>query len=73
VERYVKQISQHGIKWRNAYRILVRKSEGKRSLWRPTCRYEDNIWVDLREIGWEGVDWIHVTQNRDKWWALVNT
>jgi len=45
VERYVKQISQHGIKWRNAYRILVRKSEGKRSLWRPTCRYEDNIWV----------------------------
>jgi hypothetical protein len=58
---------------RDAYEILVGKPEGKRPLRRPTCRWEDNIRMDLREIGWEGVDWIHLTQDRDKWKALVNT
>jgi hypothetical protein len=43
---------------RNAYRILVGKSEGKRPLGRPRRRCVDNIKIDLREIGWEGVDWI---------------
>jgi len=45
---------------RNAYSILVGKPEGKRSLGRPRHRWEDNIGIDFREIGWEGVDWMHV-------------
>jgi hypothetical protein len=43
---------------RNAYRILVGKPEGKRPLGRPRCRWVDNIKMDLRETGWDGVDWI---------------
>jgi hypothetical protein len=57
----------------NAYKILVGKPERKRSLGRSRCRWEDNIRVDLKEIAWEGVDWIHLAQDRDRWWALVNT
>jgi hypothetical protein len=45
---------------RNAYRILVRKSEGKRPLWRPRRRWMDNIKIDLREIVWCGMEWINV-------------
>jgi hypothetical protein len=52
---------------RNAYNILVGKSEGRRSLRRPKHRWEDNIKMDLREIGWEGVDWMHLAQDRDQW------
>jgi len=44
---------------RNAYKISVRKPEGKRQLGRPKCRWEDNIIVDLREVEWDGVDWTH--------------
>jgi hypothetical protein len=40
---------------------------------RPRSRWEDNTEMDLREIGWEGVNWIHLAQDRDQWWALVNT
>jgi transcription termination factor 2 len=58
---------------RNAYRILVGKPEGKRPLGRPRCRWVDNIKMDLREIGWDGVDWSQLAQDRDKWRALVNT
>jgi hypothetical protein len=58
---------------RNAYRILVRKPEGKRPLGRPRRRLVDNIKVDLREMGWDGVDWIDLAQDRDPWRALVNT
>jgi hypothetical protein len=58
---------------RNAYNILVRKSEGKRPLGRPRCRREDNIKMYLRETGLEDVDWIHLPQDRDRLWALVNT
>jgi hypothetical protein len=43
---------------RNAYRILVRKPEGRRPLGRPRCRWVDNIKMDLRETGWDGVDWV---------------
>jgi len=60
-------------KMRNAYKILVRKCEGKRSFGRPRCSREDSIRLDLRGIGWKVVDWTHLAQNRDKWWALVNT
>jgi hypothetical protein len=45
----------------NAYKILVGKPEGKRQLGRPRCRWEDNNRTDLRESGWEGVDWMHLT------------
>jgi hypothetical protein len=46
-------------------KILVEKPEGKRTLGRPRRRWEGNIRMDLREMGWEGVDWIHVAQDRD--------
>jgi hypothetical protein len=57
---------------RNAYRILVGKPEGKRTLGRPRCRWVDNIKMDLREIGLDGMDWIDLAQDRDQWKALVN-
>jgi hypothetical protein len=57
----------------NAYRILVGKPEGKRPLGRSRRRWEDNIKIDLREPGWDGVDWIDLAQVRDQWKALVNT
>jgi hypothetical protein len=58
---------------RNVYRILVGKPEGKRSLRRPRRRWEDNIKMDLRGIGWGGMDRIDLAQDRDQWRALVNT
>jgi hypothetical protein len=58
---------------RNTYRILVGKPEEKRPLGRLRRKWEDNIRMDLREIGWGGVDWIDLAQNRDQWRALVNT
>jgi hypothetical protein len=58
---------------RNTYRILVGKPEGKRPLGRPRLRWVHNIKMDLREIGWDGVDWIELAQDRDQWRALVNT
>jgi hypothetical protein len=51
----------------------VGKPEGKRPLGRPRCTWNDNIKMDLREIGWDGTDWIDVAQDRDQWRALVNT
>jgi hypothetical protein len=57
----------------NAYRILVGKPEGQRPLARPTRKWEDNIRIDPREIGWSGMDWIDLAQNRGQWRALVNT
>jgi hypothetical protein len=60
------------VKW-NAYRILVGKTEGKRPLERSRHRWEDNIRMDLREIGWGGMDWIDLAQDRDQWRTLVNT
>jgi hypothetical protein len=58
---------------RSEYRISVRKLEGKRRLGGPRRRWEDNIKMDLREIGWGGMDWIGLAQDRDQWKALVNT
>jgi hypothetical protein len=59
---------------RNSYtrRILVRKPEGKRPLGTPIRRWMDNIKMDLGEIGWDGMDWIELFQNRDPS-GLVNT
>jgi hypothetical protein len=58
---------------RNAYRIWVGKAEGKSPRGRPRRRWVDNIKMYLREIGWDGVDWIDMDQDRDQWRALVNT
>jgi hypothetical protein len=57
---------------RNVYRVLVGKPKGKRPLERRRRRWEDGVKMDLREIGWGGVEWIHLAQDRDRWRALVN-
>jgi hypothetical protein len=53
--------------------MFVRKPEGKRPLGRPRLMCVDNIKMDLREIGWDGIDWIDLAQDRDQWRALVDT
>jgi hypothetical protein len=58
---------------RNAYRLLVGKPEGKRPLGRPRRRWMDNIKMDLRDVGWDGMDRIHLARDRGQWSALVNT
>jgi hypothetical protein len=57
---------------RNVYRLLVGKPERKRPLGRPRHRRVDNIRMEVGEMGWGGVDWIGLAQDRDKWRALVN-
>jgi hypothetical protein len=79
--RIIRTIKSRRMRWaghvarvgetRNAYRILVGKPEGKRPLGRR--RWVDNIRKDPTEIGWDGVDWSHVTQYRDQWRALAYT
>jgi len=51
---------------RGVYRVLVGKPEGKRSLWKPRRNWEDNIKMDLQEVGCEGMDWIELAQDRDR-------
>jgi hypothetical protein len=51
--------------------VLVGRPEGRRPLGRPRRRWEHNIKMDLKEVGW-GMDWIELVQDRDRWWALVN-
>jgi len=58
---------------RGVYRVLVGKPEGKGPLGRPRCRWEDNIKMDLQEVGCWGMDWIDMAQDRDRWQALVNS
>ena len=57
-------------KRRGVYRILVGKPEGKRPLARR--RWEDNIHMDLKEVGCGGMDWIELVEDRDRWRVLVN-
>ena len=57
---------------RGVYRNLVGKAEGKRPLGRHRRRWEDNIKLDLQEVGYGGIDWIELAQDRDRWRALVN-
>jgi hypothetical protein len=54
------------------YRVLVGIPEGKRQLGRPRCIEEDNIKMDLKEVGWWGMDWIDLAKDRERWWAVVN-
>jgi hypothetical protein len=58
---------------RGAHNILVGRPEGRRPLGRTRRRWEDNIKMGLREIGFGNKDWIHLAQDRDRWRALVNT
>ena len=58
---------------RVVYRVLVGKPEGKRPLWRPRCRREDNIKMDLQEVGGGCGDWMELAQDRDRWRALMST
>jgi hypothetical protein len=78
----IRQIKSKRMRWvghvtrvgegRNVYRVLVGKPKGKRPLERPRHRWEDGIKMDLKEIGWGGVEWIHLAQDRDRRQALVN-
>jgi hypothetical protein len=69
--RWAGHVARMGVR-RNVCRILVGNPEGKRPLGRLTLRWVDNIKMDLREKGWDGVDWIDLAQDRDQWRALVN-
>jgi hypothetical protein len=70
--RWAGHVARMGVK-RNAYRLLVRKPEGKRPLGRPRRRWVDNIRMDLGEVGWRDVDCIGLAQDRNRWRALVNS
>ena len=69
--RWVERVERMGER-RGVYKVLVGKPEGKRPLGRPRSRWEDNIKMDLQEVGCGGVDWIELAQDRDRWWTLVN-
>ena len=57
---------------RVVYRVLLGKPEGKRPLGRHRSRWEDNIKMDLQEVGCGGMDWMDMALDRDRWWALAN-
>jgi hypothetical protein len=79
----IRQIKSRIVRWagyvarmleeRSMYRVLMGKPEGKRPLGRTRRRWEDGIRTALREIGWGSVDWIQLSQDRDRWLAFVNT
>ena len=69
--RWVGRVARMGER-RGVHRVLVGKPEGKRPLGRPRRKWEDNIKLDLREVG-RGGDWMELVQDRDRWRALVNT
>jgi len=69
--RWVGHVARMG-EGRGVYRVLVGKPEVRRSLGRPRCRWEDNIRMDLREVGCGCVDWMELAQDRDRWRALVS-
>jgi len=62
----------YGEEERDVYRVVVWKPEGKRPLGRPRRRWQDNIKMDLQEVGCGGMDWIELVQGRDRWRVLVN-
>jgi len=69
--RWVGHVARVGER-RGVYRVLMGKPDGKRPFGRPRRRWEDNIEMDLQKVGCGGVDWINLSQDRDRWPALVN-
>ena len=69
--RWAGHVARMG-KGRGVYRVLVDRSEGKRPLGRPRRRWEDNIKMDLQEVGCEGIDCFELAQDRDRWRTLVS-
>ena len=69
--RWAEHVARMGER-RGLYRVLVGKPEGKRPLGRPRRRWEENIKMDLQEVGCGGMDWIELAQDRERWRALVN-
>jgi hypothetical protein len=77
----IRQIKSRRIKWaRHVARMEEKSVQGfgekdrkKRPFERPRSRWENGTYMDLREIGWEGVEWLHLVQHRDRWRTLVNT
>jgi hypothetical protein len=79
----IREIKSRRLRWaghvarmgerRGAYRALVGKHEGRRPLGRPRRRWEDNIKMDLREVGCGSADWVDLAQDRDRWRAFVYT
>jgi hypothetical protein len=70
--RWAWYVARMGAK-RNAYRILLGNPEGNKPLARPRHRWVDNIKMDIREIGWDCVNWIDMAQDKDQWRAVLNT
>jgi hypothetical protein len=70
--KWAEHIARMGDK-KNTYKILVGKPEGKSPLGRPRRRWVNGVNIDLREIGWGGMDWIDLAQDRDQRRAFVNT
>jgi len=68
--RWAEHVARIGER-RGVHRVLVGKPEGKRPLGRPRHRWEDNIKMDLQEVGCRGMDWIELAQDRNRWRALV--
>ena len=69
--RWAGHVARKG-KRRGVCSVLVGKPEGKRPLGRPRRRWENNIKMDVQEVKYGGMDWIELTQDRDRWWAVVN-
>jgi len=69
--RWARHVARMGER-KGIYRVVVGKPEGKRPHGRPTLTWEDNIKMDLQEVGCGGMDWIKLAQDRDRWRALVN-
>jgi hypothetical protein len=57
---------------RGAYRVLLGRYEGKKALGRPGHKWDDNIKIYLQEVGWGGVDWINLAQDKGRWGDIVN-
>jgi hypothetical protein len=70
----IRVIKSRTVRWAGhvAYSILVGRPEGRRPIGRPRRRWEDNIKMNLQEVGWWGMDWIDMAQDRDRWRAVVN-
>ena len=69
--RWAEHVARNGER-SGVYRVLVGKSEGKKPHGRPGRRWEDNIKMDIQELGYGGMDWMELAQDRDRWRALVN-